>query len=75
MCPESEASGKTLWRPLSGFGSQQESCLGLFLVMLIDSVLVRICLVPAVMLKLKRGNQHGCGRLQRLGRAEKSRKH
>lgn len=60
---------------LSSTALLQEFGFGLSFVILIDAMLVRIYLVPAIMLLLKKWNWYAPGRLQRVGRDKKARKH
>lgn len=59
---------------LSGTALLQEFGFGLAFVILIDTILVRIYLVPAIMLLLQKWNWYAPGRLQRINRKEKARK-
>jgi RND superfamily putative drug exporter len=59
---------------LSSTSLLQEFGFGLFFVILIDAMLVRIYLVPAIMLLLQKWNWYAPGRLQRVRREEKARK-
>ncbi len=59
---------------LSSTALLQEFGFGLFFVILIDAMLVRIYLVPAIMLLLQKWNWYAPGRLQRVHREEKARK-
>lgn len=59
---------------LSSTALLQEFGFGLFFVILIDAMLVRIYLVPAIMLLLQKWNWYAPGRLQRVRREEKARK-
>jgi RND superfamily putative drug exporter len=60
---------------LSSTALLQEFGFGLSFVILIDAMLVRIYLVPAIMLMLQKWNWYAPGRLQRVGREQKARKH
>jgi len=42
---------------------------------LLDAMIIRIYLVPAIMLMLQKWNWYAPGRLQRVRRGEKARKH
>jgi len=59
---------------LSSTALLQEFGFGLCFVILIDAMLVRIYLVPAIMLLLQKWNWYAPGRLQRVNREQKARK-
>jgi RND superfamily putative drug exporter len=59
---------------LSSTALLQEFGFGLAFVILIDTILVRIYLVPAIMLLLQKWNWYAPGRLQRVHREQKARK-
>ncbi|HJX04937.1 MAG TPA: MMPL family transporter, partial [Thermoplasmata archaeon] len=60
---------------LSGTALLQEFGFALAFAILLDTVLIRIYIVPAVMLLLKKWNWYAPGRLQRVRRGETARKH
>ncbi|MFQ6106807.1 MAG: MMPL family transporter [Thermoplasmata archaeon] len=59
---------------LSSLGMLQEFGFALFFVIVIDAMLVRIYLVPAIMVLLEKWNWWAPGRLQRVRRDEKRRR-
>ncbi len=60
---------------LSSTALLQEFGFGLSFAILLDAMIVRIYVVPAVMLMLQKWNWYAPGRLQRVRRGEKARKH
>lgn len=60
---------------LSSTALLQEFGFGLSFAILLDAMIVRIYVVPAIMLMLQKWNWYAPGRLQRVRRGEKARKH
>jgi len=60
---------------LSSTALLREFGFGLAFAILLDAMIVRIYLVPAIMLLLQKWNWYAPGRLQRVRREEKARKH
>lgn len=60
---------------LSSTALLREFGFGLSFAILLDAMIVRIYVVPAIMLMLQKWNWYAPGRLQRVRRDEKSRKH
>ena len=60
---------------LSGTVLLREFGFGLAFAILLDAMILRIYLVPAIMLLLQKWNWYAPGRLQRVRRGEKARKH
>jgi RND superfamily putative drug exporter len=60
---------------LSSTALLREFGFGLAFAILLDAMIVRIYLVPAIMLMLQKWNWYAPGRLQRVRREEKARKH
>jgi len=60
---------------LSSTALLQEFGFGLSFAILLDAMIVRIYLVPAIMLMLQKWNWYAPGRLQRMRKDEKTRKH
>ncbi|MCK4366428.1 MAG: MMPL family transporter, partial [Thermoplasmata archaeon] len=59
---------------LSSMGMLQEFGFALFFVIIIDAMIVRIYLVPAIMVLLEKWNWWAPGRIQRVRREEKMKK-